>query len=395
MYCKKTKCLWFFAFALLVTSCATTNNMIKKDSVLSGKDSSVIYGKFIDLPYSESLVSFSFYNRKKDKFYDYTLKTYDDKGSNIIFAYEIPAGKYELFSFTESYGRNINTYYWFNDITEVYSITNYPSDKIFKPLKHTEIEIPANQYVYIGDWSYKPRYNEPIIYTNKNNTDNETSLKFPNITKNSISIIPETKVYNYNLAKLSNNLSIAVIYISNITLIDDERTNFSEISSIYLINKDSKKLYSYSVKYPFTKLCFFNGLPAGKYKIKKLELSKEGSDETVSFTEESIPDGTKILDGSFVLELGSPGNHFVYPNASIDFSINKQGIYFLGSYDFINDSRSTLGYKSKTQVINHPDRISDDINTIKKHLSFENTGWNLSNIIIMTNIFYSTNFTLD
>jgi len=400
----KTKCLWVFALALLVTSCAG-RNMIRKDAVLTGKGSSIIYGKFSELSENADM-SFSLYNRKTDKFYDFMLKSANDTNSSLVFAYEIPAGKYELFSFTKGFskmsGYDFYIYHWLNNIDEVhaisnkllqYNLNNYNKYFYVNNKSHTEIEIPEGKYIYIGDWSFNSRNNEPRITNNKLKTDIETANKFPAITNNSITIIPETKVFDYLVSKISNNLSIAVIYLSNIILIDNKTTNFNKISSIYVTNKDSNKIYKYSASYDFNKLCFINGLPFGKYKVKNLNFPSPKSPISANFTEDNIPEGVNILEGKFVLNLGGDYlNNFDYKNAGVDFNIEKPGIYYLGSYDLIVDIRNA--FDCKTQVVSRPDRIKEDLNTIKNYLVDENTGWDINNIYIISNVFYSTNFIL-
>lgn len=221
-------------FLMVISSCSSIY-MITKEKKAPTPGNAIIYGQISEMPGFNNSISINLYDRKNDKFYNLAVKISLYVEKSLPFAYELPAGIYDVFSLQNNYMitynqggqaidylvKNPNDYYRSMNLGPFVDTT-----KVFKELEHDTISIAPNTVVYVGDWKYKhPKLD---VSYDKESTDVLIRKSFDNLDlSNSITVqLNSRAIINLNTNK---------VFMTN-EIISKGSTNLKGEWEIYKIN---------------------------------------------------------------------------------------------------------------------------------------------------------------
>ncbi len=196
------------------------------------------------------------------------------------------------------------------------------------------------------------------------------------------------------LVKQTNDVSLVVLK-SRVLNFWDLRTDQRKNIFIYLTNVTDGKLYTNCLIYQ-NDLVFLPNLPKGQYKISYLGVPLNGDIFLIaSFDDKPVnKDQSEVTNYDTSINMKLFGFHDVssYNCASLDFNIDKPGIYYLGNY-----SISNIGVKFMNKGKSYIKKIEDQdaISEFSSFLTNDKTMWNDSKIYYSTNVFYKDEFYLN
>lgn len=215
----------------------------------------------------------------------------------------------------------------------------------------------------------------------------------------------ETKPDLKPIIKKSNDYSM-VVYKSKVATFWDLRTSFKENMLIILTNKTDNKLYT-NYSYYQNGLVFIPNLPKGQYKISYLfvplhgdkaweayfddnPISKDLEEVNVISNDAKIGKPDIFNKGIDAIVYSQSRTVNFYNSATLDFIIDKEGIYYLGNYSISNIEVSMAEGKTMIQKIDD----SNSINEITSFITNDKTMWDKNTIYYSTNVFYKDKFYL-
>lgn len=261
--------IWLLFALILLNSCSSIF-MINKEQKSPAPGKTIIYGQLNDMPGFMYSVSINLYDRKNDKILSFLVKDSLYIEESLPFAYELPGGKYEIFSFQLDYMVSSkqsarSTYYLVKNIKDLKKTRNLGLfvdwNKVYKDLEHDTISLSPNTVVYIGDWkysypklevNYNKEFTDSLIKKNFNNLDilNSTTVL---LNKRAIIDFDSNQMFMTNdiIAKGSTNLN-GEWNIFKINNVNNSKWNvqsiqFTDSNLIYKIENNGD--YSYLINY--------------------------------------------------------------------------------------------------------------------------------------------------
>ncbi|HNR89906.1 MAG TPA: hypothetical protein PKM65_16330 [Spirochaetota bacterium] len=173
--------------------------MISKNQSAPKPGRAIIYGLMIEMPGFGNSFSIDLYDRKNDSTYQLAIKSNWAPETSLPFAFELPAGTYELFSFTvgQASGQKASyqTYYLVKNASELKKLTGtYVGNKYlaFKRLEHDSIQLQPDKVCYVGEWAFSDL--KPVITAKKELTDRIMKESFPGLmTATAVNAVPGAK----------------------------------------------------------------------------------------------------------------------------------------------------------------------------------------------------------